>query len=128
MPDQIAEGINRPRPPFNVATPAQLAAVASLLDSNYRESVKSHNAFWRKKLREELLQLGLNVPESMANFILVQFPDGAEQARTINQQLRETGIITRPLGAYSLHDCLRITVGTADECRFFLGTMQQLFN
>ena len=38
----------------------------------------------------------------------------------------DCGVVLRPMGGYGLGDCLRITVGTADENRLLLETLDVL--
>ncbi|MBY0334735.1 MAG: histidinol-phosphate transaminase, partial [Acetobacteraceae bacterium] len=48
-------------------------------------------------------------------FLLVDFGT-AERAKAADAALRARGVIARGVGAYSLPHCLRVTVGTAEEC------------
>jgi len=42
--------------------------------------------------------------------VLIHFKDAAE-AKAADEFTSARGIILRPVGAYNLHDCLRLTVG-----------------
>ncbi|MGY0216128.1 histidinol-phosphate transaminase [Endozoicomonadaceae bacterium StTr2] len=126
MPPQITDAINRLRTIFNVAVAAQNAAVASLEDLDFLRHSRSYNELWREIVRKSLLELGLIVPESMANFLLVRFPQGREQAKAVYRGLFEQGIITYPLDAYDMADSLRVTIGTAEENGIFLDTIAKL--
>jgi histidinol-phosphate aminotransferase len=54
----------------------------------------------------------------MANFLLVRFPAGqAKSAPAADAYLQARGIVPRRMDPYGLPDCLRITVGTEEECR-----------
>jgi len=48
---------------------------------------------------------------SAGNFLLVRFPDATAAAAFLNAR----GIIPRVMAPYGLNDCLRITIGTAEE-------------
>ena len=62
--------------------------------------------------------MGLDVPDSQANFILARFPnDPKRNADAANAHLNKDGIIVRKVGAYGLPDGLRITIGTEAELR-----------
>jgi histidinol-phosphate aminotransferase len=50
------------------------------------------------------------------NFLLADFGT-AERAKAADGALRRRGLIVRAMGAYALPQCLRITVGTAEECQ-----------
>ena len=117
-PSAVADVVNRIRGPFNVALPAQAAAVAALEDMEFAAACKAHNDKWLPWLSNELRGLGIDVPESQANFILARFPNGAKHnADAANAHLNKDGIIVRKVGAYGLPDGLRITIGTEAEMR-----------
>ena len=66
---------------------------------------------------------GLRVSPSQTNFLLVEFGDAASR---IEAALIARGIVLRPMGGYGLGDCLRITVGTADENARLLATLDEV--
>jgi histidinol-phosphate aminotransferase len=67
--------------------------------------------------------LGLTVYPSEGNFLLIDFGDPA-RAKACDAALRARGLIVRLVGAYSLPNCLRITVGTAEECTLVLEAVK----
>jgi histidinol-phosphate aminotransferase len=113
----VADVLNRVRNPFNVNAAAQAAGVAALEDVGSVERAREHNASWRPWLERELAALGLEVQPSVANFVLVRFPEGAKSADAAFAFLQSRAILTRKVGAYGLPDCLRITIGTEAEMR-----------
>ena len=64
---------------------------------------------------EALTALDIKVWPSEGNFILADFGT-ADAADAADSALRRRGIIVRAMRAYNLPHCLRITVGTAEEC------------
>jgi len=58
----------------------------------------------------------------VANFVLV---DAAMDAADLFTRLMRRGVIVRPMGAYSLPTCLRVTVGTRPENILFLQALAQ---
>ena len=58
---------------------------------------------------------GIKVWPSEGNFVLADFGT-PERAKAADAFLRTRGIIVRPVAGYGLPHCLRITVGTAEEC------------
>ena len=60
-PAHVVDVLNRIRGPFNVTTPAMLAAVAALADTEHMERSRQHNEQWRGWLTEEIGKLGLKV-------------------------------------------------------------------
>jgi histidinol-phosphate aminotransferase len=117
-PPQIADVLNRLRMPFNVSSPAQAAGVAALADRAAVEHAQAHNRHWRQWTRDAIRALGLAVPESHCNFVLVRFPaKPGHDAPAADAYLKSRGIIARRVAAYGLPDCLRITVGLEAEMR-----------
>ncbi|KAH2775542.1 hypothetical protein KXW38_001660, partial [Aspergillus fumigatus] len=73
-PAHIVDAVNRIRGPFNVSTPAMLAAVAALEDTAHIQMSKAHTEKWRNWLNGEIVKLGLNVTPGVGNFVLIHFP------------------------------------------------------
>ncbi len=112
-PDAVAL-LNRIRPPFNVNSLAQAAALAALDDEPHiLECVRLIDA-GRQFLYDEFKALGLKYAPSRANFILV---DVGRSAAEIYQKLLREGVIVRPLTSFGMETALRITVGTPQENR-----------
>jgi len=116
-PEGVADVLNRIRGPFNVSSAAQAAGVASLEDTEFLEAARRHNINWRAWLTGRLTQLGLEVTPSVANFLLVRFPDAAGRtAAEADAYLTARGILLRRVAAYGLPAHLRISIGTGEEC------------
>ena len=112
-PDAVAL-LNRIRPPFNVNSLAQAAALAALDDEPHiLECVRLIDA-GRQFLYDEFKALGLKYVPSRANFILV---DVGRSAAEIYQKLLREGVIVRPLTSFGMETALRITIGTPQENR-----------
>jgi histidinol-phosphate aminotransferase len=114
-PAPIADILNRVRGPFNVNAPAMAAGIAALAEPEWVEKSVAHNTEWRGKLTDALRALGITVHPSEGNFILADFGTPA-RAVAANAALRARGLIVRAMGAYGLPHCLRVTIGTAEEC------------
>lgn len=115
-PLEIMEILNRIRGPFNVSGPAQAAAVAAVQDQKHVQHCLNHNSTWRRWLRLNLINSGVKVDESFANFLLARFatPDEAQEC---DHWLRKEGIIVRRMEKYQLPKCLRISIGSENACR-----------
>src|SRR3569833_312411 len=74
-PANIVDAVNRIRGPFNVSTPAMLAAVAAIEDTAHVQMSKAFTEQWRNWLTDEIGKLGLKVTPSVANFELIHFPE-----------------------------------------------------
>lgn len=113
------------KPPYNInKLTAKKAAEAfskmDLITSNITSIIEE-----REKLRDKLKSLPLvqKVYPSDANFLLTKVTD----AQTIYQQLADQNIIVRYRGDEPLCDnCLRITVGTADENSRLISALKKM--
>jgi histidinol-phosphate aminotransferase len=121
-PPAIISIINRLRGPFNVTTTAHTAGIAALEDKAFVAKVREHTITWREWTRDRLLELGLTVPPSVANFLLVRFGSQA-RADAADAFLRGRGIIVRKIGSYGLADSLRVSIGTEEEMRLVVDAM-----
>ena len=104
--------LERVRESFNVNALGLAAAEASLADAGHIDQVRVRNAEQRQWLADALRARGLFVYPSQTNFVLVEF--GNDTLR-IEDELLKRGIVLRPMAGYGLADCLRISLGTADE-------------
>jgi histidinol-phosphate aminotransferase len=125
MSAAVADVLNRTRGTFNVALPAQAAAIASLADTEALRRAHDHNNKWRPWLEDELRKLGLTVTPSVANFVLLTFGAKPKDADDAREFLKSRYILVRQMGAYNLPDCLRITVGTEEENRAVVAALAE---
>ena len=98
--------------------------MAALADTAFAERSRRHNDTWLAWTTERLRDLGLVVPPSVGNFILVRFPSEAgRDAEAADAFFKRQGVITRRVAAYGLGDSLRITIGLEDEMRAVADTL-----
>jgi len=133
-PPGVIDAINRVRGVFNVNLAAQAAAVAALAEPEWVEKSRAHNFEWRAKLAAMMHKAGVKAWPTEGNFILADF-DTAARAAAADAFLKSRGIIVRGMGAYDLPHCLRVTVGTGEECTLvgealaaFMGTQKERAN
>ena len=117
--------MERLRESFNVNGPALAACEAALGDEAHLRSARELNAGQRDALAEAFARRGLRVYPSQTNFVLVRF--GPETAR-IEADLAARGVVLRPMGGYGLPECLRVTVGDADENRRLLAAIDEVLS
>ena len=113
-PRAVCDVLNRIRGPFNVSMMQQHTAAAAIRDRAHVELSVAHNQHWKMYLTEEIRKLGLTVNESVANFVLIQFPKGRKNAKEADAFLNANGLILRGVANYGLPDALRATIGTAE--------------
>lgn len=107
----VARFLERARQPFNTNSLAQIAATASLEDTQHRLMTLKITEEGKKRLEENFDRLGLPFIPSSANFILVHVGDGD----FIFRALLKKGIIVRSMKSYGLAEWVRITIGTEDQ-------------
>lgn len=116
FPLAVADVLNRIRGPFNVTASSQAAAAAAIRDVEFTALAKTHNDYWLPWMKEKLAALGLQTTDSVANFVLVRFPDhDGKTATDADAYLKKRGIIVRRVAGYGLGDWLRITIGLAED-------------
>ncbi|UCH72994.1 MAG: histidinol-phosphate transaminase [Rhodospirillales bacterium] len=123
-PPAIIDVLNRMRGPFNTTAPAQAAGIAAVGDTAHIEASRAHNARWRAWLTQQIGGLGLEVPPSAGNFVLVRFTSQGK-ADAAFRHLWARGVIARPMGAYGLAESIRVTVGLEDENRALVETLRE---
>lgn len=120
---ELVNYMDRVRPPFNVNRLAQEAAIAALDDKDHVARSREMNIRGRAVLEAGFDRLGLRHFKSQANFLLVDFE---RPAMPIYEALVYKGYIVRPVANYGLPSCLRITIGTPEQCAGLLVAMEQV--
>jgi histidinol-phosphate aminotransferase len=125
-PAHVIDAINRIRGPFNVNSAAIAAGVAAIEDTAHQERSREHNSKWLTWLTEEIGKLGLKVTPSVANLLLIHFPqDKGRTAADANASLMKRGLILRQVGAYKLPNALRMSVGTEEANRLVVQALAE---
>lgn len=120
---QVADLMNRIRPPFNVNSLALAAATAALDDAEHLQQTLELNTRGMQQLKEGLDAMGLVHIPSVGNFISV---DTGQSAAPLYDALLHEGIIVRPVANYGMPQHLRITVGLPEENERFLGALAKV--
>jgi len=107
--EQIIKALKKVKPPFNSSYPAQMAAIAALDDVSFVEKTLKTNRSERRKLTQNLQNLGFEVLPSGANFVCVKI---GKAAKEFVAWLESKGIVIRHLGSFYMPEWVRITVGT----------------
>jgi len=116
---EIADYVNRVRPPFNVNCLAQEAARAALLDEEHVAKSRAMNEAEMTFLEECLTKMGLRPIPTQANFIYMDV--GVDGAQVYEALLRK-GVIIRHIRG----QMIRVTIGQPNENRKFLEVLQQV--
>ena len=116
-PAAVVTELSKVRRAFDVSTPAQEAALASLADRDELRRRRELNDEGRAELERILAAHGLEpVPGAVANFVYVEL---GEDSRPFQERLLREGAIVRPTHGFGGPEAIRVTVGTPDELGFF---------
>jgi histidinol-phosphate aminotransferase len=125
-PAHVIDAVNRIRGPFNVNAPASAAGMAAIGDTAHVERAREHNARWLPWLTEEIGKLGLKVTPSVANFVLIHFPESkGKTVADADALLTSRGLILRRVSAYKLPNALRMTVGSEEANRLVVAALAE---
>jgi histidinol-phosphate aminotransferase len=123
--EEVVGILNRIKPPYNINGLTQRFALDRLADISQVEQQVAELIAEREKLASRLTSVFFveKVFPSDANFLLLRVDDADLRYR----QLVEAGIVVRNRSSQPLcENCLRVTVGTAEENRVLQETMQSL--
>lgn len=111
--------LERARHPFNVTSPAAIAACAALEDEEHVRRSRESNARGLDWLAAELGAMGIETWPSDANFLLARTGPG------LYEPLLREGVIVRAFGG-ALADCIRVTVGLPEENERFVKALRRI--
>jgi histidinol-phosphate aminotransferase len=128
-PEHVVDAINRIRGPFNVNAAAMAAGIAAIADTAHVERARAHNDKWLPWLAAEIRKLGLKVTPSVANFVLIHFPEiKGRTAEDADAFLTQRGLILRRVKAYKLPNALRMTVGSEEANRLVIEALAEFMD
>jgi len=125
--DELIRNLLKVKLPFEPSTPAQAAGIAALGDKEFLHRSLELNARGLRYLTEGLRDAGLTVVSSEANFVMAVFSSDHDTLQ-IFERLLSQGVIVRPLRAFGLPHCLRISTGTDDDNRRCVEAFRGAFN
>ena len=119
-PEGLVTAIGKVRRAFDITTPAQVAALASLAAPGAAAELERRRRFNREGrpvLEESLREHGFEpVGPAVANFV---YAEVAEDSRPHFERLLAEGVIVRPTAGFGAPGGIRITVGTPEENALF---------
>jgi histidinol-phosphate aminotransferase len=112
--EELIRNLLKVKLPFEPSTPAQAAGIGALADKEFLHRSLALNAHGLRQVTESLQDVGLTVVPSEANFVMTVLPSEHDAARLFEELLQQ-GVVTRPLKAFGLPNCLRISTGTNED-------------
>jgi histidinol-phosphate aminotransferase len=114
--DELIRNLLKVKLPFEPSTLAQAAGIGALADKEFLHRSLELNARGLRYLTQGLESLGLTVVPSQANFVMSVLPT-EQDANRIFEYLLSQGVVVRPLKAFGLANCLRVSTGTDEDNR-----------
>jgi histidinol-phosphate aminotransferase len=112
-PAPIVTAIGKVRRAFDITTPAQEAALASLDSPDELDRRRRENERGREELERILREHNLDpVGPAVANFL---FAEVGEDSRGFFEQLLREGVIVRPTHGFGAPGAVRVTAGTHED-------------
>lgn len=123
FPSAVAGEIRKLLNPNNISAPGQAAARAAMIDQAYMRGTCRQTADIRDNFAARIRAMGLFVPPSHTNFVLLRFPSAIAAAQA-EASLRSKGVLLRAQGGAGLPDCLRATVGRQRDMEKAAGLLE----
>ena len=111
-PVHLIQKFQKGKRSFHISAPAMAGAQAALDDVEHLNATVDNNHAERPRIRNGLLNLGLEALPSQSNFVMFSCPKGMD-AKTMTAALVAEGVMVRP--AFDLPDHIRVTIGTPTD-------------
>lgn len=121
----MANLLNRIRPPFNVNSLALAAACAGLDDVEHVRNAVALNGEQMTVVTDAAQKMGLDFIPSVGNFVCIDVGEGAAE---VYDALLHEGVIVRPVANYGMPRHLRVTLGLPEENQRFLTALEKVLN
>ncbi len=124
--EELIRNLLKVKLPFEPSTPAQAAGIAALGDKEFLHRTLELNARGLRYLSAAFEELGIPAAKSEANFIMIVLPS-EQDAKRIFEEMLAQGVVVRPLGAFGLPNCLRISTGTDAENELCVEALRRVY-
>jgi histidinol-phosphate aminotransferase len=120
-PRDFVTALGKTRRAFDLTTPAQEAALASVDAPEELARRRALNTKGRAELERVLREAGFDVgARPVGNFVFVEL---GEDAQAFFELLLQQGVIVRPLAGFGAPQAIRVTAGTPDEHAFLASAL-----
>ncbi|HYI93959.1 MAG TPA: histidinol-phosphate transaminase [Bryobacteraceae bacterium] len=117
------EYLHKCQSPYSVNTLAAMAAQVAVQDTGFITRYVTEVLAARELVFVGLEKLGIPYYDSDGNFVLMRIGNRAVEVR---DKLRDAGVLVRDR-SYEIAGCVRVTVGTRDQMRRFLGELERVW-
>ena len=120
--EDVVSRLREYQPDWSVNSLAQKAGISALEDTGYLPRARAAVNRAKKYLSTELAALGLEVPRSQANFILVKVGD-APKWRSL---LLSKGMVVRDCTSFGLPQYIRVGIRAMADCQRLAAAMAEV--
>ncbi|HEY9682586.1 MAG TPA: histidinol-phosphate transaminase [Oculatellaceae cyanobacterium] len=117
--EYLIDFVNRIKLPFEPNILAQAAGHAALNEPDFLERTIANNDVGMAYITAEFNKLGLHYVSSSGNFVMVEM-GRQDRVTHIHESLLRKGIAIRPLAAFGLPTCFRVTIGLPHDNSMFI--------
>jgi histidinol-phosphate aminotransferase len=103
---------------------AQAAGVSAMEDTDFLEKTLRLNRLGLEFYYELFNRLGIRFLKSHANFVTIIL-DSEQTVDRLYERLLHKGVIVRPLRAFGLPNCIRVSTGLEEENEYFARALEQ---
>jgi len=111
--------------PYNVNRLSQILGQKAIEDKDYFIKTRDKVIKTRENLKIALKDLGFNVLDSKANFVLASTPKISGEKLYL--KLKDKGVLVRHFKDERIKDYIRITVGTDEETIALIESIEEIF-
>ncbi|MCH7881884.1 MAG: histidinol-phosphate transaminase [Proteobacteria bacterium] len=125
----LIEGLNRVKNSFNSYPVDRLASavgIACLKDEAWFQRCRERIMSTRDWLETALTELAFKVYPSSSNFLFVQH--ASSSASALYAELKQAGILVRYFKSPRIDNCLRISIGSDEECHQLVDSLKLILN
>jgi histidinol-phosphate aminotransferase len=122
--EELIRNLLKVKLPFEPSTTAEAAGIAALDDEEFLRRSLELNARGLRYLKQAFEGMGLTVAPPEANFIMIVLPTKQDATRITEDMLKQ-GVIVRPLEAFGLPNCIRISTGTDEDNKLCVEALRR---
>ncbi|MBC7916961.1 MAG: histidinol-phosphate transaminase [Rhodoferax sp.] len=125
---ELIDQVNKVRPPYNISVLNYECALFALEHADVFAAQAAELRDQRDRLQKAFAAMpGVHAFESDANMILVRFEGDGDRAQAVFNGLKQRGVLVKNVSKMHplLANCLRMTVGTADENSLLLKALEE---
>ncbi|UTW60966.1 histidinol-phosphate transaminase [bacterium SCSIO 12741] len=120
----LIEALAKVKLTFAPSNLAQAAGNGAIQDEAFLAKTIDNNTQEMEKFCASLDEMGFRHVPSYGNFVMLEM-DSADQVQAYFHELLKKGVFVRPLPAFGLPHCLRITIGLPEENQLCVDALKE---